>query len=373
MNDLPTLDDRRIDEIEQALFAQIARERAERRVREDETSSRTRRRRRTWWAASGAAAAVIVVAAVIAPQLTATTGGAAGSAAPATAPDSTLETSQNGDVAREGGAPATESAPFALDDTAEEGTAGDAATGDATTGDETVTAGAREVVATASATLTVDDPRAAAQAIADAATAAGGYVESVSVGSGTSALPGDAVAWPAPSGSSWVSVRVPATSLETVMDGLADVGEVETSQVTRDDVTTQAIDLRARVAAGQASVERLTALVSEAASVSDLLAAESTLAERQASLESLQQQLTALESQIALSSLSVQLDAPAEKVDADPAGFGDGVATGWNGLVATFNGIVVGLGFLLPWLAVLGLTAALVWLAVRTTRRRRTR
>ncbi|WP_424449638.1 DUF4349 domain-containing protein [Microbacterium arborescens] len=368
MNDLPTLDDRRIDEIELALFAEIARERAERRVREDETSSRTRRRRRTWWAASGAAAAVIVVAAVIAPQLTATTGGAAGSAAPVTAPDSTLETSQNGDVAREDGDPATESAPFALDDTAEDGTAGDA-----TTGDETVTAGAREVVATASATLTVDDPRAAAQAIADAATAAGGYVESVSVGSGTSALPGDAVAWPAPSGSSWVSVRVPATSLETVMDGLADVGEVETSQVTRDDVTTQAIDLRARVAAGQASVERLTALVSEAASVSDLLAAESTLAERQASLESLQQQLTALESQVALSSLSVQLDAPAEKVDADPAGFGDGVATGWNGLVATFNGIVVGLGFLLPWLAVLGLTAALVWLAMRTTRRRRTR
>lgn len=368
MNDLPTLDDRRIDEIEQALFAEIARERAERRVREDETSARTRRRRRTWWAASGAAAAVIVIAAVIAPQLTATTGGAAGSAAPATAPDSTLETSQNGDVAREDGDPATESAPFALDDTAEDGTAGDA-----TTGDETVTAGAREVVATASATLTVDDPRAAAQAIADAATAAGGYVESVSVGSGTSALPGDAVAWPAPSGSSWVSVRVPATSLETVMDGLADVGEVETSQVTRDDVTMQAIDLRARVAAGQASVERLTALVSEAASVSDLLAAESTLAERQASLESLQQQLTALESQVALSSLSVQLDAPAEKVDADPAGFGDGVATGWNGLVATFNGIVVGLGFLLPWLAVLGLTAALVWLAMRTTRRRRTR
>ena len=27
---------------------------------------------------------------------------------------------------------------------------------------------------------------------------------------------------------------------------------------------------------------------------------------------------------------------------ADPAGFGDGLASGWNGLIATLNGIVVG-------------------------------
>ncbi|MFS0714855.1 DUF4349 domain-containing protein [Microbacterium sp. 2P01SA-2] len=364
MNDLPTLDDRRVDAIEEALFADIARERAERQARDDLSAARRRRRRRAWWGASGAAAAVIVVAAAIAPQLTGASGGAS-SVAPAAEPGWTLGTLEDGGVSRDGSMSDAAPEPFALDGSDAGISASRAETGAAADG--------RDVVATASASVTAGDPRAAAQTIADAAIAAGGYVESMSLGDGGSA-PLDGVAtWPRSSGTAWVSVRVPATSLEDIIAGLTDIGEVESSQVSRDDVTTQATDLRARVAAGQASVERLTELMGQAGSVADLIAAESALAERQADLDSLQQQLTALESQVALSSLTVQLQAPAEKVDADPAGFGDGLATGWNGLIATFNGIVVALGFLLPWLAVIGLAALLIWLVVSTTRRRRAR
>ena len=53
---LPELTDRRIDEIETALFADISRERDAKRAR-----------RGRWWIGGAAAAAVIVVAAVIAP------------------------------------------------------------------------------------------------------------------------------------------------------------------------------------------------------------------------------------------------------------------------------------------------------------------
>ncbi|WJM17102.1 DUF4349 domain-containing protein [Microbacterium arborescens] len=366
MNDLPALDNRRIDEIEAALFADIARERAEGRARDDVSAARRRRRRRTWWGASGAAAAVIVVAAAIAPQLTSSSGGAS-SVAPATAPDTMFGAPENGDMSRDAGGSAPQAEPFALDGSADEGV---------TSGTVSDSPAGRDVVATASATVVVADPRAAAESIGAAAVATGGYVESMSLGgTPTGALPyaDDRAVWPAASGSAWVLVRVPAASLEDAVAGLSDVGEVETSQVSRDDVTTQTTDLRARVAAGQASVKRLTELMGEAGSVADLIAAESALAERQADLDSLQQQLTALESQVALSSLTVQLQAPAEKVDADPAGFGDGLATGWNGLIATFNGIIVALGFLLPWLIVIGLTAALIWLVVSTTRRRRAR
>jgi hypothetical protein len=70
----------------------------------------------------------------------------------------------------------------------------------------------------------------------------------------------------------------------------------------------------------------------------------------------------------------VQLDAArGEPVAADPAGFGDGLAAGWNGLVATLNGVVVALGFLLPWLVVLGAAAVLAWWITRALRRRRAR
>ncbi|SDQ12407.1 DUF4349 domain-containing protein [Microbacterium sp. cf332] len=363
MNDLPILDERRIDEIEEALFADIARERIEQRARDAADAAIRRRRRRTWWGVSGTAAAVLVVAAVVAPQLSATTGGAGGAVAPATAPDWSAGSLENGTETRSDGGVDAEAAPFSAG--VDENGAGSTELG---------RSDGREVVATASATLTVDDPRSAAESIADAATAAGGYVESMSVGGAdATTTPDGAAMWPMPSGAAWITVRVPADGLEDLIDGLADAGDVESSQVARDDVTTQAVDLRARVAAGQASVDRLTALVGEAASVTDLIAAESALAARQADLESLQQQLSAIESQVDLSSLTVQLVAPAERVDADPAGFGDGLAAGWNGLVASFNGIVVALGFLLPWLLVMSLVASLVWLIVTTTRRRRNR
>ncbi|MDN8547671.1 DUF4349 domain-containing protein [Microbacterium sp. NM3R9] len=352
MTDLPILEERRIDEMEHALFAEIARERAERTERDAAAAARRRRRRRTAWLTSGAAAAVLVAGIAVAPHLTTSMGsaGSAGSAAPALPAD--------------GGITAEELAPFAQD-------AGGA---EATSREGAVDApAAREVVATASATVAVADTQRAAQQIADAATAAGGYVASLSV-DGSAAQPApDAASRPAPAGTAWVQVRVPAANLEDVVAGLADVGDVESSQVSREDVTTQTTDLRARVAAGRASVDRLTALMSQAGSVADLIAAESALAERQADLESLEQQLAALESQVALSSLSVQLEAPAEAVDADPAGFADGLAAGWNGLVAAMNGVIVGLGFALPWLAVLAIAGLLVRLVLATVRRGRAR
>ena len=71
-----------------------------------------------------------------------------------------------------------------------------------------------------------------------------------------------------------------------------------------------------------------------------------------------------------MSSLSVSLLREAPPVEPDPAGFGDGLETGWNGLLAVLNGVVVALGFLLPWLAVLGIAWLLVWAILRAARRR---
>ncbi len=362
MTDLPALEENRIEAIESALFADIARERREVSARTAAESARGRRRRRSAWLASGAAAAVLVVAVAIAPQLTGSSAGS-GAVAPAAEPGLAFDAPGIDDgrifTESEGGSTTDESAAIpgarSIDGTG-------AADGD---GAE------REVVASASATILVEDPRRAADEIGDRATAAGGYVESVSVGGASPASSTDPAIWPPVSGDGWIAVRVPADVLSEVLDGLGEVGDIESSQVARDDVTSQAIDLRARVQSGQASVDRLTGLLAEAGSVADLIAAESALAERQADLESLQQQLAALDSQVAMSSLTVRLTAPPAAVDADPAGFGDGLTAGVNGLVATLNGIIVALGFLLPWLGVLAVVALVVWLIVGATRRRR--
>ena len=127
----------------------------------------------------------------------------------------------------------------------------------------------------------------------------------------------------------------------------------------------------ARVAALETSVARLTELLAQSTSTADLIAAESALSERQSELDSLRQQLTWLEGQVDMSSVTVTLTEPAPTVHADPAGFGDGVAAGWNGLVATLNGVVIAIGFLLPWLGVLAIAGLVVWAVRGAVRRRR--
>jgi polyhydroxyalkanoate synthesis regulator phasin len=250
---------------------------------------------------------------------------------------------------------------------------------DTAEGQDSAEAG-REVILTGSAVVVVDDTEEAAAAVVALAERHGGYVDGQQLsrdGADAAVREGGAsvdTSYPAPYGQgSWVSLRVPADDIRAVLDELADIGELDSSQLTSDDVTTQAVDLRARVDATQISVDRLTDLMGQAGSLADLLAAEESLAARQAELESYQQQLTQLEDQVSMASLTVSLTTAAPPVVADPAGFGDGLAAGWDGLLATVNGVVIGLGFLLPWLGVLGVAAIVTWLLVRASRRRSAR
>lgn len=341
---LPELTDERIAELEDAVFSEIARGRGDELARLERARARAVRRGR-WWMGGAAAAAVIAIAAVIAPHvLSGVTGSSAAVESAAVAPAS------GADMAVADESASTESGGSA------ESVAADTA---------------REIAMSASATVEVDNASAAATAIGDAAVAAGGYVETMSIGSTAAVDPAvtDDIAPPMWIGS-WITVRVPAEDLAATLSNLQDLGKVTSSQIDRRDVTTEAVDLRARVSALEGSITRLTELMTQSESTADLIAAESALAQRQAELDSLRQQLTWIEGQVDLASATITLVTPTPAVKADPAGFGDGLAAGWNGLVASVNGIVIAIGFLLPWLGVAAVVAAVFWLIFRARRRK---
>ncbi|MET0781524.1 MAG: DUF4349 domain-containing protein [Microbacterium sp.] len=351
---LPDLSAERIDEIENSLFAEIARDRTAR-----------RKRRSGVWVASGAAAAVIVVAAVIAPTV-GTLVNPTSSSEYAVAPSAPLDSGAGSTVEDSGAAP---------EGLIAEGT-------DQSRAADSAVAPDRDIITTASATVVVDDISAAAAMIADAAESRDGYVESMSIGMSGQVVPVDpntgivydsTMPYPYPPDGAWITVRVPADGLQSLVDQLEGLGEVTASSINRQDVTAVTLDLEARVEAAQASVDRLTQLMTQAGSLADLIAAESALAERQATLESYQQQLKYYDEQVAMSTLTVTLTEPVETVEANPAGFGDGLAAGWNGLVATLHGIVIAIGFLIPWIAVLAIAGLIVWGIVALVRGRRTR
>lgn len=355
---LPELSEDRVERIENSLFTEISRERTTR-----------RKRRSAVWLVSGAAAAVIVVAAVIAPTVGGLIIGPASDQA-AVAPSAPLVDSAAG------GATTDTSAVKEGPSGSEGANAADSASG---SGSGTAS---RDIITTASATVVVDDIAAAVTQITDAAESRDGYVESMSIGQSGQVMPVDPATGmvydstmpsPATPDGAWITVRVPADGLQSLVDQLSGLGEVTASSVNRQDVTEVTLDLQARVDAAQASVDRLTELMAQAGSLSDLIAAESALAERQATLESYQQQLKYYDEQVAFSTLTVSLTEPVETVVADPAGFGDGLAAGWNGLVATLNGIVIAIGFLIPWILVLAVIGLIVWGIVALVRRRKAR
>lgn len=355
---LPELSEDRVERIENSLFTEISRER-----------TTHRKRRSAVWLVSGAAAAVIVVAAVIAPSVGGLIIGPASDQA-AVAPSAPLVDSAAG------GATTDTSAVKEGPSGSEGANAADSASG---SGSGTAS---RDIITTASATVVVDDIAAAVTQITDAAESRDGYVESMSIGQSGQVMPVDpatgmvydsTMPYPATPDGAWITVRVPADGLQSLVDQLSGLGEVTASSVNRQDVTAVTLDLQARVDAAQASVDRLTELMAQAGSLSDLIAAESALAERQATLESYQQQVKYYDEQVAFSTLTVSLTEPVETVVADPAGFGDGLAAGWNGLVATLNGIVIAIGFLIPWILVLAVIGLIVWGIVALVRRRKAR
>jgi len=341
---LPELTDAAVERIERAVFEDIAAELP----RQSPAEKRGRVRRRRWLTGTGIAAAFVIGVLITPPILTAVGGSATSSADGGGV--TVVEDARSGAV--------DQSAPSALTESAESGAvAGDVAAGD------------REIIATANATVEVKDVSDAAVAIGALAESHGGYVESTEIG-GTPAVDASSDPVAADSEYGWTSIRVPSADLPAVIDELTESGEVLSSSIAQQDVTSTAIDLRARIDATRASVQRLSELMSQTGTVAELIEAEVALTDRQAQLESYEQQLASLEDQVAMSSLSVQLTRTAAPTTADPAGFSDGLVAGWNGLVVSLNALVVSVGFLLPWLAVAGLVVLIIW-GVRRARRGR--
>ncbi|WP_341975015.1 DUF4349 domain-containing protein [Microbacterium sp. LWO13-1.2] len=347
---LPPLSDATIDRIENAVFTEIAAQRPSARPSVD----RARTRRRRWLTGGGIAAAFVVGVLVTPPILGIVGSGGATSTADgwstgteydSGAQDLSAESAPKSDADSSGGA--TEMVPLAADE-----------------------ASAREIIANANATVQVKDIAKAAAAISALAEEHGGYVESTDIGKSLATVD---TSMPAPpnAGYGWISIRVPSADLTAVIEALKNSGEVLSTSISKQDVTSTAIDLRARVEATRASVVRLTELMSQSGSVSELIEAEVALTDRQAQLESYEQQLAALEDQVAMSTLQVQLTETAAPTTADPAGFGDGLLAGWNGLVVSLNALVIALGFVLPWLGVVGIIVLVIWLIRRARRHRR--
>jgi hypothetical protein len=169
-------------------------------------------------------------------------------------------------------------------------------------------------------------------------------------------------------------LRVPSSAYDDVLTGFDGIGTVLSPTTKSEDVTTEVIDVNARVQTAEVSLERLRKFLHRSNDVNALIRIESEIAQREADLASLQEQQDYLKDQTSLATLSVTLQRPPEKPPVDTheaGGFLAGLSGGWKALTGV---LVVGMtviGAVLPFALVAAVVGVPLALALRSSRRRR--
>lgn len=213
----------------------------------------------------------------------------------------------------------------------------------------------RSIIYTGEITVRVEDVDRAAARVGALADGAGGFVA------------GDKRSSNEEQSEAHLTLRVPAERFIATVDELARLGEEESRGISTEDVTQQVVDLDAQIASQNASVERTRALLARAQSIGEIVSIEAELAKRESALATLEARKRRLADLTALSTVTVHLITPEAAASRD-AGFLTGLDAGATAFLGAMIVILTIIGFLLPFLVVIGLPVALVW---RLLRRRR--
>lgn len=166
-----------------------------------------------------------------------------------------------------------------------------------------------------------------------------------------------------------LTIRIPAATFEDALARLHGMDADVLSEATREqDVTTQVVDLGARIDNLTASEASYRELVARAERVEDILAVQSRLDQVRGEIEQLQAQLDALEGQAALSTLTITLVPAATPVATTTAAWDPGgqLDRALASLVGIGQGLLDGLiWFAVVWLPVLLILAVIGLVALR--------
>ena len=246
-----------------------------------------------------------------------------------------------------------------------------AAAEDSAAGDEADTGQARSyaapaeqrIIKTGEMSLEVDNVASALAAVRTLAAGIGGYIG----GSQAGTLEDSAT----------LTLRIPASRFDEALARLRELGGTVVGESTQEqDVTSQIVDLEARIANLEASEASYRALAERAERVEDVLAVQSRLDEVRGEIEQMRAQLENVASQADLSTLTVTLIPKAAPVEAQAEGWDPGtrLAEAVAALVGVGQGALDALIWIgvvvLPILVALGLVV-LIGLRVAAEVRRR--
>lgn len=173
----------------------------------------------------------------------------------------------------------------------------------------------------------------------------GGYVEDSSM-QGIKAKSGE------------LTIRVPASAFDQAMNDLRGLGSVEGQSISGQDVTSQFVDLNARLRTWEAQEAVLLRLMRRATSIESTLRVQNQLQDVQFRIEQIKGQLRLLENQTSLATIDVSLREVGavvgvrQTVGRERPSLGEAWDRAVDGFLGVIFAVVVGLGYLVPLAAI---------------------
>lgn len=148
-----------------------------------------------------------------------------------------------------------------------------------------------------------------------------------------------------------VEMRVPQNLLETTLNELAELGTVQSRNISAEDVGEQIVDFQARLSNLRRTESNLQKIMDKSGSVKDILSVAQELSKVREQIERITAQLKSLQNQVAYSMITLNLEAAVSSTANQP-GLPSQVQDAWNNSTRSFGAFTVGLMKLGIWLLV---------------------
>lgn len=169
-----------------------------------------------------------------------------------------------------------------------------------------------------------------------------------------------------------LELQVPATQLDDVLASLVQLGTLESRQIAAEDVSSQLVDVGARLRNLRKSEELLLKIMARAGSVGDVLKVTQELSQVREQIEQLDAQRVNLQNRVRYSRIRLNLTTPTGEAPAP--GLGERLGETWKQATTTLGNLTVGLVQLTLWLLVFSpyllVPGFVVWLVRRGWRSR---
>lgn len=191
----------------------------------------------------------------------------------------------------------------------------------------------------------------------------GGWVESSSANASSY---GNIQRGRATNRSAFYVIRVPGANFSAMMGRLSNLGNVPSSSVSTENVTSQYYDTQARLKTYEAQEQRLIELLDMAKKVSDVIEIENELTEVRYKIESLQTQLNGWDRRVSYSTITLSVNEVSEYTPEKAPSYGKKMLTALRSGIEDLGDFLIDFVGALPVLIIIGL---ILWGVIALIRR----